>query len=590
MTQQHDDGDKSLTARAVGAVAPHLLFAFLTFLLGASLIRFPHGSPVCQPTGDLGVAQWDFWWADQVIRGLAPAGDGFFRSSLIFHPLGADLTYQTFEFTYVILLWPLRAIGGGFLQHNVALLIATYLMAWFSWLAARSFGAGRMAAVLCATVLTLHGYRLAEAIHLNIFSTWIFPLVVCALQRIRVNPERWRNGGLLGVAANLAIFTSIFHTLAAALFAFAFIAVFYFRDDMATRRRRFMNVALAVALVAPGAMLIGWHIAHAPKPPAFGDGAQSAHAADVWQFLIHPRIRMALLGIANDSLIIPMDMQQRVWIWYLPGYLCVIGAMIARRRAAGDSALKFLVYAGFGFWILALGPWLKIGSPLQLDAVAGSIPLPGKLLRMVPLLGSMRSVWHFGFIGTICMTIYASIVIMRALGEIREPSRRVVYQGLFIAAAACESFIGSIATFTLPMDGAANYIAAYGRPGDSVAVFPQYLYVARGHFMYHQTVHGLPMLGGYLARDPIAFDDWKTERRWPIELEEASYGRINAMSPEAVANFHADVEGLHIRYIEILDDTNGRRFAARMHDQLEKIGPWKVGYTDQWTVVIEKQE
>ncbi|MCC6548188.1 hypothetical protein IT570_13560 [Candidatus Sumerlaeota bacterium] len=573
-----------------GGWKAHGVFLALSVFFCLPMVMHPMDVPMGPPLGDTMTTQWNFWWVDQVIRGKVAPGDGLLHTSMLFHPLGADLSYHTMEFTYAVLLWPLRLMGDGFLQHNASLFLATYLMAWATWLAARQWGAGRFGAALCATALTLHGYRLAEGIHLNIFSTYLFPLTLYLLKRMLVDESRWRVAIGLGVAGNLAVMTSLFHTLECLIFTLLFVALTAClnRDLL---RRMTPTLVVALLIVAPAAIWTGWHLATAPKPPQFSAAGQSVHAADVWQFLIHPRLRMALTGIENDWLTVFLNGEQRAWTWYLPGYLCVAAAIasaFALKKHGIRSGGTTLLWMGLFFWIMSLGPALKIGSPTELNPEPSAIPLPGRLLSLVPFLGTMRSVWHFGFSGTVCITIHAALWMEMGMRLIVRERRRLI-QILALAIVAGESFMGPLNVFANRMDGAAKFVAAQASPG-AVAIFPQYFHQYRGFFMYHQTIHERRIVGGYLSRDPIAFEDWKKDRQWPIDLEEVGYGRLPALGRDSAAKLRADVEAHDIRLVEIYDDSKEKWFSTRISDAVTRVVPGGVAYRDQDTMVITIRE
>lgn len=570
-----------------GGWQAHGFFLALTLFFCLSLVIHPTDVPMGPPLGDTMTTQWNFWWVDQVMRGATTPTEGLLHTNRLFHPLGADLSYHTMEFPYAILLWPLRLIGGGFLQHNASLIIATYLMAWACWLAARQWGAGRFGAAACTAALTIHGYRLAEGIHLNIFSTYLFPLTIYLLKRITDECAageaiRWKSAAALGITGILTLLTSLFHALECLIYLLIFVAPLLFtrRAILPAIMKQF---ALAGLIAAPIAVWLAWHLATAPKPPSFGPDAQVGHAADLWQFVIHPRIRMLLAGVENDWLSVFMDGRQRAWVWYLPGYTLIVGGAIAALRLKQSSQPRMLLFAGIFFWILALGPALKLGSPMVLNGEPTPIPLPGRLLSWVPFLGTLRSIWHFGFTGTVCIAIYTCVWLEHGLAMIHEERRRLL-QALALVIIAAESFIGGLGSFANRMDGAAKFLTQQKQEG-AVAFFPQYFYQYRGYFMYHQTIHGRPIVGGYIARDPIAFEDWKKERLWPIELEETGYGRIPGLDDAGLSRMKSDMEKHNIRFVEIHDDTREKWFSGRIAAELAKTG-MRVVYTDEETMVL----
>ncbi len=571
-----------------GGWRAHGLFLFLTVLFSGSVVFHPFDVPLAPPLADPAQTQWNFWWIDQVLRGAWGEHADLMHSPALFHPLGANLAYHTLDLGYGLLLWPVRLIGGGLLQHNVALMLATYLMAWFTWLATRQLGGSRFAAALASVVLTLHGYRLAEAHHLNTFSTYFFPLTLYLLARIGSGNRPLLSGALLGLTGCAAVATSLFHAMGCALVACLYIPFLW--SDARERRSAMLGLAAAAVVAAPVVAWMAWQLHRAPAPVEFSVSDQARNAADLWQLLIHPRLRMALTGTENDYMGLVINTGQRVLIWYLPGYLPVALGLIAAFRAGAwpglASSRRVLLIGAVAFILAGLGPFLKVGSPAEVNPGATGIPLPGRLLAFVPMLGTLRSVWHFAFLGTICLGIYASILGMEWLERIADPRRRVLLQLLLVVLAGAESFIGPLTTYGDRMEGAARFLKAAAPRESAVAVFPQYIYQLRGHFMYQQTIHGRPIMGGYISRDPVGFEEWKKERRWPIELEELGYGRIPVLDGGTVALLREDIGACNMGSVMIHDDSEDQRFAARIGGALARLGIGDVVYTDRDGVVV----
>jgi len=533
---------------------PHLLFLALTFLLGPSLMLRFGEAPIGETVADPAQTQWNLWWAGRVIESALggdslPAGDHFYQTSLLFHPLGTSLAWHTTDLFWGVLLWPLQGTVGALGQHALALLLATYFTAWASWGVARQLGCGPVAAACATAALALHGYRLGEAHHLNIFSTFFFPLTLLLLLRFRA--EESRAGSIVALAATawLVLFASPFHAFGCGLLALlAATAVVAF--DPENRLRFVKRCLLALLLALPALGLQAMLLSGAERPPAFGGDVQARSAADSWQFVLHPRLRMAWAGVDAES---PWNELYRGQIWYLPGYLLTLilgaGLVATQRFGPRGRAATLLVLGGAFFWMLGMGPWLKLGSPWEINPAPTGIPLPGALAAFVPGLGTMRSVWHFAFLGTMLMTFAAALMVERLTTRF-DWARRPVVMVLLPLMVAAENQVGTIPTTESRLDESA-LVLAMQPDADAVVPLPQLLHEIRGMFMFQQTIHGRPLVGGYISRDPQSFDAWKSERGWLQELEEVGTGRRIAMSFQSEVNFREDIAKHRLGWVQI---------------------------------------
>lgn len=529
----------------------HLYLLALTILFCWPILLSPFHPPVAHPASDVGNTQWNLWWVSQVLLGHAPGGATLMESPLLFHPLGANLAYTTVEWSYAVLLLPVRLLLGGWAQQVAALALATYLTGWFTWLAARQAGAAWIGAAAATLAITLHPYRLVEAQHLNVFSTQFFPLAMYLFLRLLANPGSGRLGAGLGVTAALCLATSVFHTLGCAILAAAMAVAggWRFRQRPEELRRLLLRGLLAALILAPVAAWFVLHWSRAPAPVEFPLEARTRHSADPWQFLLHPRLRLPLTGMEAEP--VTFGEGNRAMTWFLPGYLLgalgLWGAWRNFRRGAAVPAVLAIIYA-----VLSLGPRLKLGLPAEPNPEASTIPLPGALLTFLPGLGTLRTSQHFGFLATICLALAAAPMVDALAGRLAErlPVRRLPL--LLLALVLVETYIRPIPSFPDRLDAVSGALARVAAPGEALVPLPQAHYQTRALFMYHQTIHGLPIVGGYLSRDPMDFEEWRAERRWLVELEELGNGAIAELSEEAWANFLADIDAHGIAWFAFL--------------------------------------
>ncbi|MBI1291267.1 hypothetical protein GC173_08485 [bacterium] len=558
-------------------LVPHLYFALLTFLLGPSLILHFGEAPVSDTFADPAQTQWNLWWVGRVLNShfigvdTIPSHDGFFHSTAIFYPVGASLAWHTLDLCYGLLLWPLQPVVGVLGQHALALLLATYLTAWAAWEAARAIGCREVGAAAACAAITLHGYRLAEAHHLNIFSSFFFLATFVLLVRLRSDESRRWSVLALGALAWPTIFSSQFHALGCALLAVGFCVGVLVVDGGEARWRFFRRTLVAALVAAPAAILMLWILHAAGTPPRFGSDAQAANAADVWQFLIHPRIRMALAGVDDTT---PWGMLYRAETWYLPGYLLTAAMALAAVRLR-SRRMVLLALGATVFFLLSMGPWLKLGTPGTINPEPLGFPMPGMLLSWVPGLGTVRSVWHFGFLGTMLAAIGGAWGLEQMLAAWKLDKHPLVAILIPLVVTA-ETQVGAILT-TEPTLQASAHVLAEKREGGAVVCLPHLSYEIRGMYMAQQTIHGRPIVAGYISRDPAAFDEWKDQRLWPGEFEAVGIGARQRISLQADLNLREDIARHELGWF-LVDIPLGAsvQIRDRMGAELRRLG-----YTEQ---------
>ena len=574
-----------------GGWRAHVLFAGLTVFMSGSLPFHLGGCPLSQPGGDIGNTQWNLWWVGEVLSGRGGEGGGLMHSPGLFFPAGADLVWNTTEYLWGIGLWPLRLALGGFAQHNVALILATYLTAWFAFLAARQVGAGFAGAAAASAAVALHGYRLMESYHLNIFTTFPLPGAIWLVLRLGANPGDRRAALGLGALAVATLLSSIFHAFGCAILGVGLAGwlLWRHRADGVYTRRLLGAVGIAVGIALPVLAWIAWHMARADAPVAFTALAVAEKAADPWQFLIPARARLAMTGLPTDVMDLIAAGQAHAAVWYLPGFLLAACALWGVWRSDAAPAARAVLAIGGVFAVLSLGPYLRMGPPWTANPEPTLLPLPGLLIRWIPGLGTLRSVWHFGFLATICMAVVGGAGLERLLATaVLLPHRRVLAV-LAVLVAGAETYRGSL--FTQPAVlgvPTANYLRDSATRDDAVLAYPFALYEVRGFFMWQQTVHRRPMATGYLSRDPASFDAWRGERVWPNELEDICHSRIDRFTPPAEAMFREDVAALRIRHMILFDPEDGTNMrSANVRRELGRMGLGRPVERDAYFVVFE---
>ena len=148
------------------------------------------------------------------------------------------------------------------------------------------------------------------------------------------------------------------------------------------------------------------------------------------------------------------------------------------------------------FFVLALGPVLHIAGQTALLPGGREIPLPyAALVRVVPFMNISRSVSRYDAMVMLALAVLAALGLNWLIARFR--------RGRWIAVAATALIVFEFLPIPYPLsvsDAPAWYatLAQDTRPG-SVLNLP--MNWDRPNYLLHQTVHGKPLVAGYISRD-----------------------------------------------------------------------------------------
>jgi hypothetical protein len=185
--------------------------------------------------------------------------------------------------------------------------------------------------------------------------------------------------------------------------------------------------------------------------------------------------------------------------------LAVIGAAVALRRrtppaAVGRGTVAGLVAVLVVGWVLSLGPWLTWNDELTM------IELPAYwIARVVPGFSGIRAWVRFGFAVFFALAGLFGIALARLIGASGGLTRAVVLAGV-LAAMTFEYNMAPLDLTPAPPRAtpAHAWLAEHGDRG-ALLILPTGAVPPCVHarYMYHSTVHWLPLLSGYSGYIPI---------------------------------------------------------------------------------------
>lgn len=507
------------------------LYALAAAALTAPLITQPGTRLIGHPFGDTTEYLHHIWAMHEA---LSQGRDPFFQP-LLMYPDGLDGT----------LLWslPLQSFPQWLLMSFLPLPVAHNLTA-LATLALNGLSMfALMRALLCeqpgpartwAALLAGYAFMSAPTFmgqlglgHIGLLVLYPGVLAVRVLLALRHPPAGRRAWLLRAAAAGLLLAMSAWGSLLLPLYLTlpalaAPLLTWAARREWAALRRGLLALALGALFSLP--FVVPALRAAASAPASFRDDAVVQFSADLLSAVAPSFNNPIYSAFAYNRAVLGVDPFE------LAGYLGLFTTLLAllgvRRFAAARPWLVVLLAA----WVLSLGPLLKVlGQPVtvSIDGNPTFISLPYAWVAGLPGLNLTRTPARFQFavaFALVVMAGYGTAALLAWAG--RWPrALRAGGMALLFAALALDTLWGVPTT-----DGAALLRAAPTIASRGGAVFdvPWAHLLVDKEAMFVQTAHGLPIIGGHIARaTPLnPAKGWLLESLDPALLDQAEVRTI----------------------------------------------------------------
>jgi 4-amino-4-deoxy-L-arabinose transferase-like glycosyltransferase len=476
--------------------------AIATFALFAIATTWPVvtrlGTHVPSDGGDALMNYWGYWWVREAIG----SGQNPFETPLLYAPYGAPLYLHTLAPLNAVLSLPFQLLFGPTVAYNLLVLLLFVLAAYGAFLLGSHLTGNRAAGMVAGIIYAFGSYQMTHLLgHTNLLATGWIPLTVLCLVRAFETTGRRRTGFAVGVAGGLlALALSDWQYVIFTALMLAFLTIWW----AATRRSvaplvvAACSAALWLLVVAPLLLAtldqLRSGIAETPDP-----GTAKIYSADVMSFIL-PAERHVIWGEwakeARFRLPAP-PVEGDVFLGFIPLALGLWALVFDRRRAAP------WVLAGLGFAILALGPLLHIRGDWRWDGPNGTlrtIPMPFSLAQELPIVNLVRVPIRFTLMVTLALAALGALAIAqiaRRWPTLQRPARAVPLVGLLAMLLVAEH----LATpFPLEATTVPQFYCELARSDEQGTILEWPLSFKRARSDFYQTVHGRPIMGGYVAR------------------------------------------------------------------------------------------
>jgi hypothetical protein len=460
--------------------------------------------------GDWGQNLWALWWTRQALLKLAQLP---FFTTYLFYPEGVSLLFHPLDVADGLLALPLYGLWGGDVAYNLVILLSFVLAGWGAYGLALYLTGQRAASFVAGLIFALSPYHFqrVDLGHLNLATIQWLPFYTLFLLKF-VEQRSWRAAGLAIFFLVFMALHSWYYVMYAGLLSLAVIfwpgrvgereleelrketerkAVFFSGDGWARRVGR-VGVVLGGAgiillpLLWPMLQLLG-------TTTLIGAHEPLRHSVDLRSFWV-PGPPSAW---ANRF--------EEVWVSYAaqnrePGASAYLGYMALALSLVGlvgrrwrRQALWWLTTA-ISFTVLALGPqlqmdgrilevWLPyswLAQGVSLFAVTG---IPGRFVVMTSLALAMLAAYGLSYVSS-------------QISPVRPPLRLWVCLGVGLLI-GLEYLVIPLRLTSTRVDTFYQSLAA-----DPAAYALIDIKWDANFLMHAQTVHGKPLIGGWLARLP----------------------------------------------------------------------------------------
>lgn len=484
------------------------LLAFLAYLVLAVVMTWPLiarlGTHVPMGNADVWLNYWNlWWWKVSLLEGKSP-----YRSDMIFFPTGAPLGLHTHSPANMIWTLPVNALFGMGPALNLAVFAGFVLAGIGGFLLAREYTRGALPAFLGGIACAYFPQHVDQATeHLNLASYWAMPLFVWALVRcIRHGGKIWWVGTGLFFALN-ALFA--WHNALLSIPLGMGVSIF----EIWRGPRPVARVAVDLARAAGTSALIVapffW--------PVLRDSL--AEAATVQKRFYHKPIDPLTMLLPHSghplwgSRLTDIHLELRSYrsvggVGYL-GLVTVllsICALVQRSTRPNEKidpafsiprgATLFWLATALFFLILAMGETINTHY-LQLP---GWIHLPYYWLKQLPIFGLVRIPNRFLVPAMLALAVLAAMGADGLGRRFRPRGHRILIGALGLLMLLDYAWL-PFPTRVLPRPQWPEQIEDL--PSELAILDIPLSHGPPGAFeIYLQTLHGRPIVGGYLATTP----------------------------------------------------------------------------------------
>lgn len=578
---------------ARGHLLVFALFALLTALATWPLVLHPTHIMLGTP-GDSLIWPWNYSWTRQAL--LHEHRIPFF-SEHIYRPFPMLMLHHTHTFFYGFLY-----TLGGFLYenpyfwNNVFIFMSFAVSGYGTFLLARHLTGQTAGALLAGTIYAFCSFRMTRAPwHLTIVSSELIPLYLYFLFR-GAREARARHFLAAGLCFAATTWNEYYNGLFLILFTGWFLVLWLplrLGGDGVPWRRRLAalvpGIVVAAVLLAPFA----WGLWRTVTGYAFEADGEAERYSATWLNYLVPAARHRLF----EHTLIPFyratftgnETEATVFFGYLALALIAWGGWAVRPKS---GPYKFFLICFVFYLLLSFGPTLHV----ELYGFSWQLPLPYRLLQMIPFCGDFRIPARFANMVALCGAVLAAWGYAAATARLQSRSARGVLTAVLIGWVLLENLFAPFKYTFDALNPACVPVRLLERlktdpvPGAVLKLPPCY---EDWNAIWMQTLHLRPCVTGYVTRLRPCYIPYFEN------LDLAGWFNLNPNLPGAQAAARWDRERVarlcyffDLRAVLIPPNTVVEPGSAQLERMLKKeLLPIERSYRDggAWLALLQKQ-
>ncbi|HST05296.1 MAG TPA: hypothetical protein VLQ48_11235 [Chloroflexia bacterium] len=528
---------------------PHWLWAVLAYALLTVFMTWPIAANLATEVpggGDAWQHIWNLWW---VKHALLTLHTNPYHTDLLYYPDGVNLYFHTLVLTAGLTAIPLQLAGLSLITSYNLILLSTYVLAGLgAFLLCRYLTRNSWASFVGGLVFAFAPYHSAHLFgHMNLASLQWIPFYVLLLLKAIGWPSALEQRDTERVAARGVLYNAIRNPWSAvgagallavnaytewtyAIFLVLFTGVILAWRVLLPSERRAVSAGIGWPVVGARLVLIVVTFMVLTAPiffPTLAEARQGYaqqppdetlfYSADLVNGFLPSELHPIWGGAAADTVsqippYLPLKNTSERDLFL--GYTVLVVAAWGLWRLRRDRRVVFWAFVAALMWLLSLGPVLQVLGKTVFTSFLVKIPLPYLLLYKLPLFSIMRTPARFTVLVMLALAVLVAYAL-RAIANERQTAdnrRRAAMDGTPLTS----SVVRRLSFIVIPVLILFEFLAVYPMvpPGWNVPIY-QKIAAQPGNFallelpirpfgdyMAYQTIHGKPIIGGYLSRQP----------------------------------------------------------------------------------------
>jgi len=438
---------------------------------------------------------WAFWWFRKAVMELKNP----FLTGYLYYPEGTNLYYSPLIPVVSFVMIPLQLSFGSVTVAYLVLVLSLVGSAYFAYRLAIRFTQDPFASFVAGMGYGFCSYVLTQTANAHLERVAGMPWIPLTVLYLLKSIEKTTIKNII-----IASISFSFSSLAGDSYNIVFLSIFYLllmvwkliTGDIHIREKRVVKLAFIplLSLVILSPVLLP--TVFTPCPEAVRPLAESMSNSEDTVALFVPSALNPFLGRYVR------EVRSRFSGFFLGYGAMALGAygLVKERRKT-----KFWLFSFLLFTTLSFGPVLQVFG--QSEFLGLTIPLPYLILYYVPFINVIRSANRFIVMSILSLCLASSIGLKRILQRVssnglRSSVLRIVPVASIVAFMMFESCVTMNPTdMTIP--GVYHKFAA---ESEEFAILEVPVSPSISVYQFYQTVHGKPIVGGYLGREnPYAF-------------------------------------------------------------------------------------